>query len=101
MTPAVLWLPAAAGATPADPGSSFLQYGALGALALILLGVTRYLYKGQADAWRQRAELAEARADRAEQALAALNATVQERTMRALDEATRAVAEALSRRRDR
>jgi Flp pilus assembly protein TadB len=64
--------------------STFLQYGVLGAVALILGYFAWDTIK------RERH-----RADRLEEQLRSLNETVQSQTMKALNEATKAVADAL------
>lgn len=96
-------LPTAAG----DSGvgvDALLQYGAVGVIAALALTAVMALYKRMAVAWdRERQQLLDrlneerARADRLEEELAKLNSMVQSQTMTALNEATRAVSEAISR----
>ena len=75
-----------------DVGSAFLQYGALGAIALLALLAVRVLFlriTAAADAER-------ARADRLEDELRRLNAAIQERYLGTLAEATRVIGEVLA-----
>lgn len=83
---------------------ALLQYGAVGVIAALALTAVMVLYKRMAAAWdRERQDLLERldtatkRGDRLEEELAKLNAMVQTQTMTALNEATRAVSEAITR----
>jgi hypothetical protein len=69
----------------------FIQYGALGGVALLALLAVRVLYQRENIAL----DLERKRADRLEAELGKLNATVQERYVVTLTEATRAISEAL------
>jgi hypothetical protein len=81
---------AAANTTAVD--SSFLQYGAIGLIAIIALAAVRVLFKRETEAYdRERA-----RADRLEAELMKLNLAIQERYLIALNDATRAVADTLA-----
>jgi hypothetical protein len=84
----VLW---AAGAEPSD---SFLQFGAVGAIALIALAAVRYLYRAQIDALRAQLAREIARADRLETELATVNAGALRQAREAVESATHAVADA-------
>jgi hypothetical protein len=77
-----------------DPATSdaFLQYGAVGAVALLALLAVRVLFARVTAT----ADLERARADRLEEELRRLNATIQERYVTTLSEATRAISEALA-----
>ncbi len=78
-------------AQSAEAGSAFLQYGALGAIALLALLAVRVLFlriTAAADAER-------ARADRLEEELRRLNAAIQERYLGTLADATRVIGEVL------
>lgn len=78
----------------ADPiDLAFLQYGAIGAIALIALLAVRVLFKREIDAYEREKQ----RADRLEAELLKLNTAIQERYLVALNDATRAVADALNR----
>lgn len=66
-----------------DLANVFLQYGALGAFAIIALVFFRTVYRRETE-----------RADRAEAALAQLNLDVREKVIPVLTEANRLVAEA-------
>jgi F0F1-type ATP synthase membrane subunit b/b' len=68
-----------------------LQYGPLGAFALVLLYFAWNAIKRE----RQNTDTERARANRLEEQLRILNETVQSQTMRALNEATKAVGDAL------
>lgn len=70
----------------------FIQYGALGVIALLALLAVRVLFARVTAT----ADLERARADRLEEELRKLNATVQERYVTTLSEATRAIAAALA-----
>lgn len=75
----------------ADVGGVFLQYGALGAIALLALLAVRVLYNRAAE------DLAyhRARADRLEDELRALNATMREQLIQVIGPATEAIGDAL------
>lgn len=70
-----------------DSTSVFIQYGALGVIALFALGAVRVLFQREVKAL----DLERQRADRLEQELRQLNQTVQERYLTTLTEATRAM----------
>lgn len=80
----------------AQAGSSttdiFIQYGALGVIALLALLAVRVLFARVTAT----ADLERARADRLEEELRKLNATIQERYISTLAEANRAIAAALA-----
>lgn len=69
----------------------FVQYGALGIIALLALGAVRVLFQREVKAL----DLERQRADRLEDELRRLNATVQERYMSTLTEATRVMGDVL------
>lgn len=91
-------------ASGSDPSGVLLQYGALGAFAVLLTVALAYLFKQYVNSRnverdelvRQREEQ-RTRAERAEEQLAELNNLVQTQTMSALNEATRAVTDAIQR----
>lgn len=70
----------------------FVQYGALGVIALLALVAVRVLFARVTAT----ADLERARADRLEEELRKLNQTVQERYVTTLSEATRAISAALA-----
>ena len=70
----------------------FIQYGALGVIALLALLAVRVLFARVAAT----TDLERARADRLEEELRKLNATIQERYITTLAEANRAIAAALA-----
>lgn len=70
----------------------FVQYGALGVIALLALIAVRVLFARVTAT----ADLERARADRLEEELRKLNATIQERYVSTLSEATRAISAALA-----
>jgi hypothetical protein len=70
----------------------FVQYGALGVIALLALVAVRVLFARVTAT----ADLERARADRLEEELRKLNAAVQERYVATLSEATRAISVALA-----
>jgi hypothetical protein len=70
----------------------FVQYGALGVIALLALVAVRVLFARVTAT----ADLERARADRLEEELRKLNATIQERYVTTLSEATRAISAALA-----
>lgn len=78
-------------ATADTPMAVFLQYGALGAVALLALGAVRVLFQREVQAH----DLERQRADRLEEELRRLNSTVQERYVSTLADATRAMSELL------
>jgi Skp family chaperone for outer membrane proteins len=71
---------------------AIFQYGAVGILAAVALFAVRVLYKRVLSEYDREKK----RADRLEEELARLNAMIQNQTMQALQDATKAVAEALS-----
>lgn len=71
---------------------TLLQYGAIGVIAVVALFAVRVLFKRETEAYDRE----KARADRLEAELAKLNQTIQERYLVALNDATRAVADALT-----
>lgn len=83
--------------TGSGDGSSidgaFLQYGAIGLLALLAVIAVRILYKRLESAYDRERE----RADRLEEELQKLNFMIQTQTMKSLEDATHAVAEAIGR----
>lgn len=91
-----------------DPSLSvFLQYGAIGLIAAVALLAVKALYTKQTqERDREREQLIarvaeeKSRADRLEDELGKLNQLVQNQTMTALNEATRAVSDAISRMRN-
>lgn len=77
----------------ADPiDAAFLQYGAVGLVALIALIAVRVLFRRETEAYEREKN----RADRLEAELTKLNTAIQERYLLALQDATRAVADALN-----
>jgi len=87
-----------------DPNGVLLQYGAIGAIAVLLAAAVYVLFKyyvGARDKERddlvQQRNNERARAEHAEEQLADLNNLVQTQIMTALAEATRAVSDAISR----
>lgn len=83
------WLAQAAAADTTT--SIFIQYGALGVIAMLALGAVRVLFQREVKAL----DLERQRADRLEEELRKLNATVQERYVSTLADATRAMSELL------
>lgn len=88
-------------AQAATPSDAFLQYGAIGAVALLALGTVRYLFQRQIQqheqeiAYREKKEqAAEARAERAERQLAELNVLIRDRLVVELTRATDAASRA-------
>lgn len=69
----------------------FLQYGAIGAIALLALFAVRVLYNRAA----QDLDYHRARADRLEDELRALNATMREQLIQVIGPATEAIGDAL------
>lgn len=80
------WL---AQAATGDVTGVFVQYGALGAIALLAMIAVRVLFQREVKAL----DLERQRADRLEEELRKLNATVQDRYMVTLTEATRVMSE--------
>lgn len=76
----------------AEADTALLQYGAVGLIAAIALGAVRVLFKRETAAYDREKD----RADRLEAELTKLNTAIQERYLVALNDATRAVAEALT-----
>ncbi len=76
---------------PADVGGAFLQYGALGLIALLALFAVRVLYQ-RADEDRTYHRV---RADRLEDELRALNSAMREQYIKVIGPATEAIADAL------
>ncbi len=83
-----MWLAQSTGGTT----EVFVQYGALGVIALLALIAVRVLFARVTAT----ADLERARADRLEEELRKLNATIQEKYVSTLSEATRAIAAALA-----
>jgi len=88
------WFPGAIADSTAD--TSLLQYGAIGVFLVIALGAVRALYKQLAQRESDAYEREKARADRLEAELAKLNEAIQQRYLTTLNEATRAVADSLT-----
>lgn len=78
--------------TSSGTSEVFVQYGALGVIALLALLAVKVLFARVTAT----ADLERARADRLEEELRKLNATVQERYVTTLSDATRAIAAALA-----
>ena len=74
-----------------DTSSVFIQYGALGVIALLALAAVRVLFQREVKAL----DLERQRADRLEEELRRLNQAVQERYVTTLTEATRAMSDLL------
>lgn len=83
-----MWLAQSASSTT----DVFIQYGALGVIALLALLAVKVLFARVTAT----ADLERARADRLEEELRKLNATIQERYVTTLTEATRAISAALA-----
>lgn len=81
-----------AASSSVDTGVVFVQYGALGVVALLALGAVKVLFGREVKAH----DAAEARADRLEEELRKLNATVQDRYVSTLSEATKTMSELLN-----
>jgi alkylhydroperoxidase/carboxymuconolactone decarboxylase family protein YurZ len=81
---------------PDSVGNAFLSQGITGVVALLAIGVAYALYKEQKSA-HARERL---RADASEKELKELYKTIQEKYMSALNDATRAVADALAKMRE-
>lgn len=84
-------------AQAADTSSVFIQYGALGAVALLALGAVRVLFQREVKAL----DLERARADRLEDELRKQNSAIQERYMSTLAEANRVMGDLLEMRNPR
>ncbi len=82
---------AAAAAATAETSAVFIQYGALGVIALLALGAVRVLFQREIKAL----DLERQRADRLEEELRRLNTTVQDRYVSTLTEATKTMSELL------
>lgn len=78
-------------AQAADTSSVFIQYGALGVIALLALAAVRVLFQREVKAL----DLERQRADRLEEELRKLNTTIQERYMSTLAEANRVMGDLL------
>lgn len=78
-------------AASADVTGTFLQYGALGAIALLAMLAVRVLFQREVKAL----DLERQRADRLEDELRKLNSTVQQQYMSTLSEATRVMSDLL------
>lgn len=79
-------------AEPTSVDMTLLQYGAIGVIAVVALAAVRVLFKRETAAYDREKD----RADRLEAELTKLNQTIQERYLVALNDATRAVADALT-----
>jgi hypothetical protein len=91
-------------ASGSDPSGVLLQYGAIGAICVLLAAATAYVFKqyvksrdAERDELLRRLDEARTRAEKTEDQLADLNNLVQTQTMAALNEATRAVTDAINR----
>lgn len=71
--------------------TALIQYGAVGLLAILALGAVRVLFQREVQAH----DAAQKRADRLEEELRQHNATVQERYLTTLAEATRVMSDVL------
>lgn len=80
-----------------DVGSTFVQYGALGVIAFLALIAVRVLFQREVRALDHERE----RADRLEEELRKLNATIQERYVGTLAEATRVMGDVLDTMKDK
>lgn len=96
--------------TAADSGSVFLQYGAIGATALIFIGVAWRLFQRLEESFKQERaqyektiEIEREARKRAEDDLRALNASIRDQFVPAMERATGVIAQTLraSRRDDR
>ncbi len=81
----------AAQAAGVDVSATFIQYGALGAIALLALLAVRVLFQREVRALDHERE----RADRLEEELRKLNSTIQERYVVTLAEANRVMGDVL------
>lgn len=91
MFPLDLTFTLAQAATGVDVSATFIQYGALGVIAFLALIAVRVLFQREVRALDHERE----RADRLEEELRKLNATIQERYVGTLSEATRAMGDVL------
>lgn len=82
---------AQAGVNPVDTSAVFIQYGALGVIALLALLAVRVLFQREVKAL----DLERQRADRLEDELRKLNTTIQERYLTTLTDATRVMGDIL------
>lgn len=80
-----------AAATVGVDSSSLLQYGAIGVVAILALAAVRVLFQREVTAH----DLERKRADRLEEELRRLNATIQDRYINTLTEASRVMSEVL------
>ena len=80
---------------------SLWEYGAIGAMAVVALGAVRVLWATTSKSLTEGIERERARADRLEEELRKLNTVIQERIVVALNDATRAVQEAMTTVRER
>jgi hypothetical protein len=78
-------------AQAADQTSVFIQYGAVGAIALLALGAVRVLFQRETKSL----DLERERADRLEEELRRLNESIHDKYVPALERATAAIAQAL------
>lgn len=78
-------------AQAADMSSVFVQYGALGCIALLAIGAVRVLFQREVKAL----DLERARADRLEEELRQLNATIRGDYTKTIGDATRVMGELL------
>lgn len=90
VAPSTLGVAVLAAAAPAT-SSVFVQYGALGCIALLALGAVRVLFQRETKAH----DLERQRADRLEEEIRRLNATVQDKYLTTLAEATKTMSELL------
>ena len=74
-----------------DPSGTILQYGALGAISLLLIAALIWVSKLMLSAY----EREKARADELEKEVQRLNTAIQDRYIDALSDATKAVSAAL------
>src|SRR5688500_4800273 len=84
-------------ATGVDVSATFVQYGALGVIAFLVLMAVRVLFQREVRALDHERE----RADRLEEELRKLNATIQERYVGTLADATRVMADVLDTMKDK
>lgn len=71
--------------------SAFLQYGAVGVIAILAIAAVRVLFQREVNAH----DLERKRADRLEEELRKLNSTIQDRYITTLGEASRVMVEVL------
>lgn len=84
-------------ATATDVSATFIQYGALGVIAFLALVAVRVLFQREVRALDHERE----RADRLEEELRKLNATIQERYVGTLADATRVMGDVLETMKDK